>query len=812
MLKKEPCYHCGEVCDEPVIFEEKRFCCNGCKLVYALLNENGLCSYYDLDSSPGLKIKGKFRSERFAYLDDETIIKKMARFRSDKQFNVTFSLPQVHCSSCVYLLENLHRIQPGVISSTVNFQRKEIFIVFDPAQTTLRKVVELLAFIGYEPSLSLKDAVTGEELGEGLKKDRQFKRIQLTKIGVAGFCFANIMMLSFPEYLSSGKVEEDLKQTFSWFSLILSLPALLFAASGFFISAWKGLRQRYINIDAPIALATTITFLLSYYQIISGTGAGYLDSGSGIIFFMLVGRWFQNKTYETLSFDRDYLSYLPLSVTTVKDSLEDGFIIRKEKTVPVNLLKKGDHIVIHNGEIIPADAKLLDGQANIDYSFVNGENIPVQKKNDELIYAGGKQVGANILLVVEQPASHSYITELWNNNIFSKQKGNEESYIHPWSRYFTLFLFTIAICASIFWAIQDPSNIITALVSVLIVACPCSLLLSATFTYGNMLRVFGRNKFYLKNAKVIETLANVNCIVFDKTGTLTQPGKSLINYSGNHLSDNEKNLLAGLSTHSSHPFGRLLSSKLGNTAPVNINIKDFKEYAGLGIDALVNGQRIRIGTNNFIPAQQHGQLQSGTRINVEIAKKYIGCFYISNHYREGIKQAVSKLSEAGYELHVLSGDNDSEKENLQNIFGNAATIKFNQLPAGKLQYIQSLQIQNKKVLMIGDGLNDAGALMQADAGVAINNNDSQFSPACDAILSAEHISRLDKFLRYARDGKKIITASFILSIAYNIVGFSFAVSASLSPMVAAILMPASSISIISFVTIAGNLVAARKKM
>ncbi len=372
-----------------------------------LLSQNDLCVYYNFDKNPGIKAKGKFVSERFAYLDDEIIKNKLVQFSSPTQINVTFSLPQMHCSSCIFLLENLHRIDAGITKSQTNFQRKEVFIIFDPQKISLRKVVELLAFIGYEPNISLKDTIS--------KKSTKFNKQQIYKIGVAGFCFANIMMLSFPEYFSSGNIEQNgLKETFTWLNFFLSIPVLFFSASGFFISAVKGLRQRFLNIDAPIALAITVTYARSYYEIISGHGAGYLDSGTGIVFFMLIGRWFQDKTYDSFSFDRDYRSYFPLGVTVITNGIE--------KNIPVTQLQKGNRIIIRNEEMIPADAILMDGNASVDYSFVSGENTPVQKLNGELIYAGGKQLGSAIELEVAGEVSQSYITQLWNNDIFASKK------------------------------------------------------------------------------------------------------------------------------------------------------------------------------------------------------------------------------------------------------------------------------------------------------------------------------------------------------------------------------------------------------
>lgn len=773
--------------------------------MFLLLSENDLCVYYDFENNPGIKAKGKFVGERFAYLDDETMRQKLVQFSSPAQTNVTFSLPQMHCSSCIFLLENLHRINPGILKSQTNFQRKEVFIIFNPQMISLRKVVELLAFIGYEPTISLKNIST--------KPKTSFNRQQIYKIGVAGFCFANIMMLSFPEYFSSGKIDETaLKTTFTWLNLFLSIPVLFYSASGFFVAAWKGLRQNILNIDAPIALAITVTYARSYYEIISGHGAGYLDSGTGIVFFMLIGRWFQDKTYDSFSFDRDYRSYFPLGVTTIKKGIE--------KNIPVTKLQKGDRIIIRNEEMIPADAILVDGNANIDYSFVSGENAPLQKREGDLLYAGGKQVGGAILLKVTGEVSQSYITQLWNNDIFHNKKNKERSFIHPWSRYFTLALFIVAIITLVFWWINDPSKILPAVSSVLIVACPCSLLLSATFTYGNMLRIFGKNKLYLKNSGVIESLAKIDTVVFDKTGTLTQNHLSSVCYEGTPLMRGEEVALKSIAQQSSHPLSKIIAAWLQIKNDAKIPVEKFKEYAGKGMEADINGMNIKMGSAAFVNQFNKGfaSFENGTNVQVMMNNVYMGQFNISNQYRDGIKQLVKRLKVKGFNLSMISGDNNSENENLKQIFGSDALLAFEQSPQQKLDFIKKLQYghfeltgyHGKNVLMLGDGLNDAGALMQADVGIAVSDNAAQFSPASDAILDGTNVRLLDKFIAFAKSGKNIVTASFILSILYNVIGLFFAVQGILSPMVAAILMPASSISIVILVTALSSLSARLK--
>lgn len=768
----------------------------GCRQVYLLLNENNLCSYYQFDKNPGIKAKGKFVSEKFAYLDDETVIQKLVQFRSDEQTNVIFSLPQMHCSSCIFLLENLHKIEHGIIKSQAHFQRKEVFIIFNPKEISLRKVVELLAFIGYEPYISLVD-VKG-------KKSPLFNKKRIYKIGVAGFCFANIMMLSFPEYFSSGNIEQaGLKETFTWLCLFLSLPVLFFSASDFFIPAWKSLRKKFVDINAPIALAIIVTYARSYYEIITGTGAGYLDSGTGIVFFMLVGRWFQDKTYDSFSFDRDYLSYFPLGITVIENGIE--------KNIPVTQLKKGDYIIIRNEEMIPTDAILVKGDANMDYSFVSGENTPVIKRKGELIYAGGKQIGSSIELEVVNKTSQSYITQLWNNNVFTVEKNAAKSYIHPWSRYFTFALFSVAIGSCIYWWINDPSKILHALTSVLIVACPCSLLLTATFTYGNMLRIFGKNKLYLKNASVIESLAAINTIVFDKTGTLTQNHSSNVEYEGTALTNTELLAVKAVTKQSLHPLSKIIAASINIEDGKQINISGYREFTGRGIEALANEIPVKIGAAHFINESNNFiTYDTGTHVHVVLNNVHMGRYKVSNLYRDGLSEMAGQLINKGYKSFILSGDNATERTNLKKIFGNETEIEFEQTPQQKLEYIKQLQLQHKKVLMLGDGLNDAGALKQSNVGIAVSDNNAQFTPASDAILDGSKVYMLDKFLSYARSGKKVVTAVFIVSVIYNIIGLSFATRALLSPMVAAILMPASSISIVLLVTLLSSIAAKRK--
>ncbi len=775
------CYHCGIPCiTDTISVDDKVFCCEGCKLVYEVINDNGLCNYYELQSHPGLsQVKG-IRNDKYAYLDNEEISKQLYRFTDGDRTIVTFYIPGVHCSSCMWLLEHLNRLNSGISESRLNFSNKEVTIHFSRKQTSIRRITELLATIGYEPYISLDEA--------NKKKVKTYNKQRIFKLGVAGFCFGNIMMLSFPEYLS-GKSGIDQQYTilFRYLNLLLALPVFFYSASEFFITAWKGLKQKTLNIDAPIALAIVITFIRSVYEIMMGTGAGYLDSMSGIVFFMLVGRAVQERTYKSLSFIRDYKSYFPIAVNVITAS---GVHSKKLQD-----LREKDVVQLHNDEIIPADAIILKGEARIDYSFVTGESEPVEVKQAEMVYAGGKQKGEQLTIQIVKPVAGSYLTSLWNHYAFTKnksEKNDKESIIHVLSKYFTFILFGLAIITAAYWYYADPSKIVNSVSAMLIVACPCALLLSATFTNGNIMRIFSNNGLYLRDASVIEQLGNINEVVFDKTGTITQGINSDFTSSGHELTSAEKDLLYTVVMHSKHPNSKALATWLGRRTPVAIS--EWEEMPGKGLSAMADGTKILVGSAAFIGVHGEKAKEEKATIYVRI-DDHVTAFHLLSVFRDNVPRMVSELSH-DYRLSLLSGDNDRQMPVLREVFGSRSELLFEQKPLDKLKHIASLQESGKHVMMIGDGLNDAGALQQSNVGVTLADDINNFTPSCDAILNAQKFSLLPSILKLARAARLIIRFSFIVSIFYNCIGLYFAMQGMLKPISAAILMPCSTLSIV----------------
>jgi Cu+-exporting ATPase len=513
---------------------------------------------------------------------------------------------------------------------------------------------------------------------------------------------------------------------------------------------------------------------------------------------LLIGKLFQNKTYDTLNFERNYKSYFPLASTKIENNIETP--------IPLENIKLKDWLLIRNGELIPADSVLMRGKANIDYSFVTGESIPVKCEIGDIIYAGGRQIGSSIVVEVVREVSQSYLTQLWNHKAFSdKFKSEINNLTNLVSKYFTVAILILAAIA----AIMHSNNYILALnafTAVLIVACPCALALSAPFTLGNSLRIFSRHKFYLKNADVVEKLSKITAIVFDKTGTLTKNSQFKAVFNGNKLSPKEEKIIKSAVKSSYHPFSRAIYNSIDDNG--SLEVEDFEEKTGYGITAVVEGNIVKIGSPMHLELKNTQYTQNSV-VYVSINGNVLGYFSFVNYYRSGIEKLVDELKKQ-YKLFVLSGDNETEKENLKKIFGEKTELRFKQSPYDKLHFVENIQKQGEIVLMIGDGLNDAGALKQSDIGISVSEDINNFYPACDGILSAENFILLGDFLKFAKYARKVILTSFIISFIYNVIGLSFAYSGTLSPLIAAILMPVSSISVVVFTTFAVNYYARKK--
>ena len=781
----ENCFHCGQNIEkERISFDEKIFCCNGCKSVYEILNINNLSNFYEFNKQSGIRPSDENTSQ-FDYLDTPEIFNTVTDFSEGKTSLVTFKIPVIHCSSCIWLLESLHTLNTNIHYSQVNFTRKNVQISFNHEELKLSELAKFLTNLGYKPVVNLETAD---------KKEEFLDKTLLIKLAIAGFAFGNGMFFSLPEYTSqwAGTTDywmETYKDLFRFIMFLLATPVVFYSASDYFKSAWYGLKNKIVNIDVPIVLGIIMLYGRSIYEVVTDYGAGYFDTLCGLLFFMLLGKVFQKRTYSALAYDRDYKSFYPIAVTKVDFN-------GKQENILLSDLKIGDRIMVRNQEIIPVDGILINGEGNIDNSFITGESASIPKKPGDKIFAGGKQLGSALELEVIKTVNQSYLTQLWNKEAFKKYETGLDTLTNEISKYFTFIILGITLIAGIYWGRIDFEKMFQVVAAILIIACPCALALSAPFTFGHVMRILGRNKFYVKDTLTIEKLSKIDTLVFDKTGTITQHKKSNIKFEGTEIQEFDLKNIKSLFKNSNHP----LSKSIYEFLEVNdeyFPIENFREIPGKGYEAIVRGNHYKIGSAKLV-----GKTSENLETAVYISKndEFLGKYIFKNEYRENLNSLFQKLN--SYQIHILSGDNSSEENQLKSMIPNVGGMAFNQSPEDKLNYIKNLQDQQHKVAMLGDGLNDAGALKQSNVGIAIADDTNSFTPSSDVIMSGDKLEVFDKYLLFSKDAMRIVKITFGISFMYNIIGLGFAVTGHMSPIFAAILMPISSISVVAFTSIA----------
>jgi P-type Cu+ transporter len=813
-MSRPQCFHCGTACPDGGIEQNGLiFCCTGCLTVYSMLNENGLCKYYDIQEHPGLRFKTE-GIDRFEFLDVKEVADSFVRFRNHQQINqatCVFTLPTIYCASCLWLLEHLYKLNSGILHSEVDITTKNITITFDEGQTSIRNIAELLTRLGYEPDVSLAQ-LSAESQSFQQSINSQSKGLYY-KLGIAGFAFANTMLFCAPDYLArisndGALLEQSYVMLFGWLSLLLATPVLVYSAKDYFTQSYLSLRYGKalgkLSMDVPIALGISVLFFRSAYEVISQTGSGYFDSFTGLVFFLLIGKLLNLKTFTTLNFDRDYRSFFPLAVTKISNV--SG--IAEEHSVPVNQLIEGDIILVRNAEVIPADCTLISAVARIDYSMVSGESEPVELNQDAQCYAGGRVVGNAIECKVIRKTNQSYLTTLWNEAGSKISRRKElDRVTDVFAKGFTFIVISIALASCIWWY-PDMHMIMNATTAILIVACPCAITLAAPFTFGSVLSILGKSGVYLKNGGITLDLASVDTIVFDKTGTLTELASSSIVFHGEELTVDEKLIVSSLLRNSTHPMAKVVSEwllqDLSSDSAYNSSgnvLADIEEIPGKGMIGYSLMNQYRIGSRNWISGSNANTnrdkifQENNKELFIESDNVIRGFFTLQSQLKEGIDATLNDLKD-NYELHLLSGDNDSDKVIFDDVIP-AENMRFACTPHEKKMYIEHLIKCGKRVMMIGDGINDSGALQVCSVGMAVTQKNASFTPQSDVIVHSDGLSFLPDVLAFARQTTVVLFTAFLVSVIYNIIGISLAWQGKLTPMIAALFMPLSSWSVVA---------------
>lgn len=816
------CAHCGQSCDRAHLLtsDEKPFCCTGCRSVYEILRDHELCDYYTIraasdaaDDRSSVAAGDRFASHRdYAALDEPAIVRSLVSYLSETRQRIVWNVPSLHCASCVWLLEQLDRFDAGVLMSEVDILRKTVTVDLDPRVTSARRVAEGMAGIGYAPVIQLENPDSNAP-----KKARSTTRALYSRIGIAGFAAGNTMMIYVARYFAQSEraasgmgslLGSRLEWVFGWMSVALSIPVLLYSASPWFTAAWAALRGRRITLDVPVALGILVLFIRSVTDLAMGTGEGYLDSFNGLVFFLLIGRLFQQKAFDALSFDRTYRSFFPLSVRVERSSGE-------QQIIPIEQIAIGEKLSVRNAEVVPCEAVLQSEAAYVDYSFVTGEAMPVECTAGAIIHAGGRIIGRSANLVAMKPVSHSELGAMWGRSTASaKRRPRLLDLSDLFGKWFTALALIIAVVGAAFW-LPDLRAAFDVFTAVLIIACPCALTLATPITLGTAMGVLGRFGIYLKNVSVLLELPRITAVFFDKTGTLTFSNPD-ITFRGRDLTDDEWRMIRSVAAQSVHPLSRAIAAELQEpVSPVSY----VHEEVGRGLEARVEDREVRIGALDFVarpPRASFAELpwlaaddDTAGSVYISIDDELVGGLHITSRVRPRTALMLRDLRES-VALRLISGDTDREVPMLEPFF-EREEMQFSCTPDKKNAEIAAARAKGQHVLMVGDGLNDAGAMETADVAVAVSEDTATLVPACDAIMFADSLIKLPLLLRYARQLKRVILASFVFSIVYNLIGLWLAVAGLLTPLAAAILMPVSSITVIG-VSVAGARFFGRRRL
>ncbi len=774
------CGHCGDPCATgAVVTDTHVFCCVGCQSVFEILRDHDLAAFYICDPAAGLSQRtGQAPSaDAFASLDLPEVAEGFLTPGGDRIRRATFPVPNLHCAACVWLLEQLWKLDPAVRRSEVDLVQRVVRVDFDTHKTSLRRIAELLARVGYAPSLD----VSGQAGGAPSARRRLY-----VQLGLAGFAFGNAMIFSIPRYVNGAPLDPLFQGWFNALNVALALPVFFVSASDYWRGAWAALRARTVTLDVPIALGLLVLFARSLADIVAGAGEGYLDSFTGLVFFLLIGRLFQMKAFEHLTFDRTMAAFLPLSVLTERDG--------ERRATPVGDIRAGDILHVRPREVVPTDAVLLSASGTLEYAFVTGEQTPILIRAGQHVRAGGRVIGGTLRLAALSQPSESRLAAMFSG--LGGTHRPEHWLVSVSARFgqgFTVAAIGLAAAGALWWW-PDTRMALNVATSVLIIACPCALTLSAPITLGTALGRLGRRGWFLRTPSVVLDLARIDTVVFDKTGTLATSGSTA---AAPELDGAAWRLARRLATESLHPTSRAIAADFDPADLVALPVTHLDESPHGGIRGQVAGHVVAIGTAAYVgrgvgPEGTNGPLVTWARVDDRF-----GQVVVSPTMRPGVPALLTALRR-GYRLWLTSGDHALEAPSWRPWFGER--LRFLQSPVDKVSLVRDRQAEGRHVLVVGDGLNDAGALRSAHVGLAVSDDTACIVPSCDAIVGGRDLASLAGVLAYARRARRVIVLCFVVSLLYNAIGLSLALAGHLTPLATAVLMPVSSLTIVGLST------------
>ena len=796
------CYHCGQPIvdqvDRDIQGETRHFCCHGCASVCEVIHQSGLEAFYKLSPQTERPVAGKAGSQAADIYDYDEVqaefVKELGRQRS-----ITLMSDSIHCAACIWLIEHSLAKLDGILYANVNFTNKQIKIRWDNDKIKLSQIIGHLNQIGYE--------ARPYDAEESEKAYRKANRDLLYRLGFAGFAVMNAMWFSVALY-TGAQQDSEYRSYFYLVLFLLASVTLVYSAQPFFKGAWQSLKAKTVGMDVSISLGLLITYGYSTWILINpDAGQAFFATVIDLTFLLLIGRYLEAiSKNKALDSTRRLMELQP--------KMARKWIDGEQQIVPVKTLEVGDFVLVKPGDKFPVDGVVIDGEGQVNESMLTGESREVLKQTNSQVSAGTINLDGSLRIQVQAKLEDTRLGRIIQ--LVEEAQGSKATIqctaekIMPWFVSTTLALATVSFA---FWYWQSSIEVaIMAGTAVLIITCPCALGLATPMAMAVAAGVSARNGILVKNSVVLEMLNEIDHFVFDKTGTLTSGKMQVVHQAWLPGLVTEKALihLAKVENLSEHSLAQAIVQYVEQAFPNWKNDKsipvDFKAFPGRGVEAVIDGKRIQAGTAQWLSQTQslpedfieleHAQAELGrTSIWVSFDEQIVGILFIEDQLRPDAKALVARLLSRGKTVSLLSGDRQQVALAVARQLGDIEVIA-EVLPEDKSRKISELQKQGNKVAMVGDGVNDAPALSRAHVGFALGGGTDVSMDSADIILLNNELLAIDTALDLSARTLKTIKQNIGLSIAYNIIMVPMAMAAMLTPLIASITMPLSSLAVI----------------
>jgi heavy metal translocating P-type ATPase len=764
------CVHCDEAAITALFNDDDSahknpFCCYGCLTVYNIIHDKGLASYYQIKKDAAIfkrRSPVEYKNSKFDYLNDEKFLEEYSHHNIHQERVMEFYLEGIHCLACLWLIEKLPEFLTDVKSSKLDLERSVVTVVLK-SQGNFSAVALELNNLGYRPH-ALK--VNQDSVDLKIKEER----LTLIRIGVAGAAAGNIMIYAVSLY---GGATQEFSSIFNFLTVLFAIPVLTFSAYPLYKNAWQALKHRTVSIDIPISLALVMGAVMGGYNLLVGIPENYFDSLTTLVFLLLLSRYFLHKIQERgLSATDLHFFYQSESVLKAKDDSLTEFIQIHPRYIQVN-----DVLMIPPGEFIPADGVVVKGSSNLNNSLLTGESYPVKVSCNQNVYSGTQNIDQEIYFKVKKVKNDTRLGGLLKNvedGQFNRSK--TISLTNKISKYFTLSVFGLSFALFIYLFVShDLKTALEQAMTLLIVTCPCALALATPLTFTRSLSLAARQGIIIKSDEVIESLAKVKNIFLDKTGTVTHGKLKVNNFQLVRKPSLEvEDIIFNLEHNSRHPVAQALMKfvRSKNTRPYLVT--DKLEVPGLGVSGYIE--------NSFYEINRHGIFEN----HLPVAR-----FEVEDTVREDSRKILNQMKHHGLSVSILSGDS---LEAVQKISKEVHLNNYRSdlSPEEKSNLIKS----TPHTMMVGDGANDALALSSADVGVAVLGAMDISLRAADVYLTTPGLAPVEKLIVLSQETMKVVRRNLVLSLLYNSLSVTAAFMGIISPLVAAIIMPLSSLTVL----------------